>query len=1050
METVIQRIRARREKLAAVLRDEEYSGIRKIVEDLYPDKAHFLYELLQNAEDAGATVVQFKLDRNSLTVIHDGRPFSERDIEAITNIGLGTKGADEDKIGRFGIGFKAVFAYCETPIIFSAPHYFHITELVLPEELSVSESSRTAIGQQTVFAFPFNSTKKAKEAAYAEVKTGLAELLPTTLLFLRNISAIRWTVDGGPEEAIVRTIIDERREADGLEMAIVTLDRGGARQGHRFLRVLEPAAGASRLSIGIAYELQDAMADTDALERKGTHPLRIVPALGRVHVYFPAKKETSGLRFHVNAPFVPELSRASIKDIPANDTLILQIASLAKRSLHVIKDKGLLSTEFLGVLPNPADEVSRYAPIREAIIEEMNEEPLTPTYGKGHAAAKRLLQARASLKALLSEADLEFLVDYEDEPPLWAVGATQKNSDQDRFLGGLAITEWDIDEFVAKLRDKIGWGYEFAKRTNNQVGIAKGDECLAWLTTKSLEWHQQLYASLFRELDGDAGQFARLRDLPLIKTSEGRYRPPDECYLPSAGVEQDETLPRVVRDVFSSGKSKQQQDAARQFLLAVGVREVGEAEELEALLLRNYSAESLKPDLRDLSRMVGFLERNPVQATMFQDFHIFERVDGKWGQPSQVYLDAPFLETDLSAYFESLGELAPKRLSDNYRQCGISNEKLLRFAELVGVRSGLVIEHRSTHRHPASGDLRKDYYGYKVRMTDSSVDTDWWIPELDRLLAQPTVELSRLLWRTMDKAPVNVLIAQFRPNRQYPIRQQASSLVFLLKVTPWIPQAGGSFVVPTEASSNGLPPGFPFDAGKEWLKAINFGQEETAKSEQHQIAMKVAERLGFRDVESLERARRFAELPEDEQDRILAKLDTTDASDEDERHPDYSERRREKIREAAMNAPDRGSELKLRSVAERRDGIKEGADSYLRQYYTRDSIMFCQIGSHALPFKLPGGEEYYYEAVEILTRKETSKHHKQNYLCLCPDHAAMFRFANPNRLKMRAIVSKATGSTIRLPLAGRLLDLDFHARHLGDLRTILEVDEGPGGDRHGD
>lgn len=33
--------------------DEDYSGIREIVEELYPDRAHFIYELLQNAEDEG-------------------------------------------------------------------------------------------------------------------------------------------------------------------------------------------------------------------------------------------------------------------------------------------------------------------------------------------------------------------------------------------------------------------------------------------------------------------------------------------------------------------------------------------------------------------------------------------------------------------------------------------------------------------------------------------------------------------------------------------------------------------------------------------------------------------------------------------------------------------------------------------------------------------------------------------------------------------------------------------------------------------------------------
>ena len=44
----------------------------EIFEDFYPDRAHFVYELLQNAEDAGATEVSFTLMPDRIICDHDG------------------------------------------------------------------------------------------------------------------------------------------------------------------------------------------------------------------------------------------------------------------------------------------------------------------------------------------------------------------------------------------------------------------------------------------------------------------------------------------------------------------------------------------------------------------------------------------------------------------------------------------------------------------------------------------------------------------------------------------------------------------------------------------------------------------------------------------------------------------------------------------------------------------------------------------------------------------------------------------------------------------
>jgi hypothetical protein len=155
----IDDVRADREPLALVLK--KFHGIRKIVEDLYPDRAHFIYELLQNAEDAGATTAKFRLEKNGLSFGHNGRPFNKQDIWGITNIGEGSKSDEDDQIGRFGVGFKAVFAYTETPHIWSPTFSFKICELVLPTEIP----ARPELGEITCFEFPFDNPKKAADVA---------------------------------------------------------------------------------------------------------------------------------------------------------------------------------------------------------------------------------------------------------------------------------------------------------------------------------------------------------------------------------------------------------------------------------------------------------------------------------------------------------------------------------------------------------------------------------------------------------------------------------------------------------------------------------------------------------------------------------------------------------------------------------------------------------------------------------------------------------------------------------------------------------------------
>src|ERR1700748_269133 len=86
-----QRLIERRRKFIEGLEANKGEINLDIFEDFYPDRAHFVYELLQNAEDAEATAVSFTLLPDRLLCEHDGRPFTLEDVTSITGIHDSTK-----------------------------------------------------------------------------------------------------------------------------------------------------------------------------------------------------------------------------------------------------------------------------------------------------------------------------------------------------------------------------------------------------------------------------------------------------------------------------------------------------------------------------------------------------------------------------------------------------------------------------------------------------------------------------------------------------------------------------------------------------------------------------------------------------------------------------------------------------------------------------------------------------------------------------------------------------------------------------------------------
>ena len=101
----------------------------------YSDSNHFVYELLQNAEDTKASCVVFEYYKDKIIFYHNGKPFDEADVIGVSSMLETTKADDAQTIGKFGMGFKSVFKYTCEPQIYSDSEAFRIKNYLLPEEI---------------------------------------------------------------------------------------------------------------------------------------------------------------------------------------------------------------------------------------------------------------------------------------------------------------------------------------------------------------------------------------------------------------------------------------------------------------------------------------------------------------------------------------------------------------------------------------------------------------------------------------------------------------------------------------------------------------------------------------------------------------------------------------------------------------------------------------------------------------------------------------------------------------------------------------------------
>jgi len=363
----------------------------RLAAGLYDDRTHFIFELLQNAEDAlgrrvdwqGSSGVTFTLNSSRLVLSHFGKAFDEADVRSVCDIAESTK--NESSIGRFGLGFKSVYTITDLPEIHSGSEDFAIENYVFPKR--VDRSPRKDEETQIILPLRPDDT-----TAIQDITAGFGQLGPGSLLFLRNVNEINWSVAGGPSGFYVRnppTVLGTNVRSIkviGQEDGRPEVDQSWL-VSHRDVFSIE---GQKIGRVEVAFSLDTTK---EAPNQWTVEPLAKSPLV----VFFPTVVETS-LGFLVQGPYRTTPSRDNIPPAdPWNQHLVQETCLLLVEAMRWLRDQKKLDISVLRCLPVDRRKFSpgsRFAPLFDAVRRALKVEALLPAFDGSYVVADQAKLAR--------------------------------------------------------------------------------------------------------------------------------------------------------------------------------------------------------------------------------------------------------------------------------------------------------------------------------------------------------------------------------------------------------------------------------------------------------------------------------------------------------------------------------------------------------------------------------------------------------------------------------------------------------------------------------
>ncbi len=761
-----------------------------LLADLYSNPTHFVYELLQNAEDAKATKVKFRLYRDRLELEHDGQLFNEDDVLSICKLLDSTKSEDLTKIGKFGIGFKSVYAHTKSPKIYSGDAHFAIVNYRHPCPISPPPRSPD-LG--TLFVFPFDHDEKTPDESFNEISKRLRELGANTLLFLKHIESIEYNID----KEVTGTYLRQTDPVEGTDF-VFYITVTGQRNSHdeydeeeRWLvfekdvtHLADSIPEGKRLTVEIAFQYSD----DDSQDTPKFQP----PPKSNLIVYFPTEKETH-LGFLIQGPYRTTPARDNVKSTEFNQALSEQTGELVVEALRWLQKRNWLTVKILMTMPLQFQRVPPlFKPVYYKVLSAIKDEDLIPAYGGGYVSGKNAkLAGSRELRNLLDNARLRQFCNTEDQL-CWA-------SDE------ITLNRTPLSRQY--LREQVGVEEIDAEKFAGRVGKD-------FLSCQSDDWMREFYE--FASGFGKYSPITRsLKNKPIIRLQKGNYVIPfagydkPNAYLP---IERESRFPTVKREVCS--------DKSLTFLRNLGLKKPDIVDEVRKLILSKYGqsneidGEKHKQDIAVIVKALNEVPRDKedelIRDLKQTSFLLATNAEGveEFHRPTEIYFRSPELEM----YFEE--NPAAWFLASRYKDYAKDFKKI-----------GVATQVRVKPKTP-SGDghvpLSPQYNPYVYRRGKIGFDPGCSIDGLEFALSHPNIERTEYIWEDLLRPRQHCIIGtieyssrqDFSPSAKiYYTEEQLSLMGRLVREKPWLPDKDkhGKFVVPKEITLDELPDDFSKD-----------------------------------------------------------------------------------------------------------------------------------------------------------------------------------------------------------------------------------------------